>query len=248
MATKTNSIKGKELKNEYMKQRRRIQSWIRRAKKSGYNVQYELPSIPKKITQASVNRLAKVSSEKLYSKSTYQIASVNDKTGEIQVKTISGKEAKKYRQKQGAKKSARTRKFIKQYGYTPKEYYGEDTYYMSDSDIQSSYKSMLDNIIVPDSYTSKQLNTLDKITSGLSVLAMQLDFEYGSGAGEQFIDKLGLVEVWWAYNEEAMTQNLARAMKPLNLSYAEMNEIESMAYSNEEWDLEYYNFNTLDNE
>lgn len=54
-----------ELKNEYMKERRRIQSQLRRLTKAGYDVEYKLPAIPKRITPGSVRRLEKVTAAKV---------------------------------------------------------------------------------------------------------------------------------------------------------------------------------------
>ena len=66
---------------EYNKQRKRIQNFISRAKKQGYifdeNV---LPQIPKKITKASVSRLAKLTPKELYKKAVY----VSRETGEME--------------------------------------------------------------------------------------------------------------------------------------------------------------------
>ena len=63
-----------QTQKEYRKQRRRVQQTLRRLKKIGYifdeNV---LPKIPKKVTKASVQRLAKITPEKLREKSEYII-------------------------------------------------------------------------------------------------------------------------------------------------------------------------------
>ncbi len=45
--------------SEYRKERRRVSRLINTYKKKGYEVEVEIPSIPKKITQASINRLKK---------------------------------------------------------------------------------------------------------------------------------------------------------------------------------------------
>lgn len=52
---------GDVLKNEYRKERKRVLQIVRRAKKKGITLSDNaVPSIPKKITQASINRLAKI--------------------------------------------------------------------------------------------------------------------------------------------------------------------------------------------
>lgn len=50
---------------EYRRQRKRVQSLIRRYEKQGLMVNLELPSIPKRITQGSVNRLVKLTPERV---------------------------------------------------------------------------------------------------------------------------------------------------------------------------------------
>lgn len=70
-----------ETRKEYNKQRKRIQSFLSRARKQGYifdeNV---LPQIPKKVTKASVSRLTKLTAKELYKKAVY----VSRETGEIE--------------------------------------------------------------------------------------------------------------------------------------------------------------------
>lgn len=58
MATKRK--KSLKLQTEYRKQRRRVQNLIASYRRKGYDVQFELPAIPKQITQASIRRLAKI--------------------------------------------------------------------------------------------------------------------------------------------------------------------------------------------
>lgn len=64
---------------EYRKERQRIQRQINRMTKRGYDVPDLLPKIPKNITQASVRRLKKITTEKLYKESRF----IDFETGEI---------------------------------------------------------------------------------------------------------------------------------------------------------------------
>lgn len=64
--------KSSKLQIEYRRQRRRVQNLIASYRRKGYDVQFELPAIPKKITQASVRRLAKIKPETVQEK-TYGI-------------------------------------------------------------------------------------------------------------------------------------------------------------------------------
>ena len=67
-------------KQEYMKERNRIQKAISRQKKAGYIIPENLlPDIPKRITKASINRLKKITPKMIRSKSEL----VDFTTGEI---------------------------------------------------------------------------------------------------------------------------------------------------------------------
>lgn len=57
------------LKSEYQKQRRRIQSLIRRYTNLGIDVEYTIPKIPKRITKKSISRLSKITAKTIQSKS-----------------------------------------------------------------------------------------------------------------------------------------------------------------------------------
>lgn len=63
----------------YRRERQRIQRQINRMAKRGYDVPQLLPKIPKLITQASVRRLKKLTTEKLYKESRF----IDFETGEI---------------------------------------------------------------------------------------------------------------------------------------------------------------------
>ena len=66
-------------KSEYMKQRKRLQNAMYRIKKRGFDVNYNLPKIPKRITEGSIRRLAAVTPESIRKKSRY----VEPETGEL---------------------------------------------------------------------------------------------------------------------------------------------------------------------
>lgn len=94
--------KKSQLLSEYRKQRRRIQQNIRRMKKRGYIVpEKALPKKPKKITEASINRLKKVTPEELYKKS-----KAKTETGKI----ITGTEKRKQERQDKARRAAVTRR------------------------------------------------------------------------------------------------------------------------------------------
>ena len=90
---------------EYSKQVKRIKQFIRRAEKRGYQFSEDvLPQRPKRVTQASVRKLAKLKPEKLYQKSVYGgLASY----GEV----VPGTEGVKLERSLRAKKASETRKY-----------------------------------------------------------------------------------------------------------------------------------------
>ena len=89
----------------YSKQVKRIKQFISRAEKRGYQFSEDvLPQRPKRVTQASVRKLAKLTPEKLYQKAVYGgLASY----GEI----VPATEGVKLERSLRAKKSAETRKY-----------------------------------------------------------------------------------------------------------------------------------------
>lgn len=97
-----------ELRIEYFKQRKRIQATKRRYKKQGFDVNFNLPKIPKNITQASVDRLTKIKPKQIQEKSIY----VDPLTGE-ELSYFRGKKVIKERE------SEQTQAYVKaaQYEY-----------------------------------------------------------------------------------------------------------------------------------
>lgn len=100
--------KKEELRIEYFRQRKRIQGTKRRYKKQGFEVDFELPKIPKNITQASVDRLTKIKPKQIQEKTIY----VDPLTGE-ELSYFHGKKVIKERE------SEQTQAYIKtaQYEY-----------------------------------------------------------------------------------------------------------------------------------
>lgn len=89
----------------YSKQVKRIKQFISRAEKRGYLFSEDaLPQRPKRVTQASVRKLAKLTPDKLYQKAVYG-GLVTE--GEI----VSGLEGVKLERSFRAKKAAETRKY-----------------------------------------------------------------------------------------------------------------------------------------
>lgn len=98
-------VKKTPAERAYSKQVKRIKQFISRAEKRGYQFSEDaLPQRPKRVTQASVRKLAKLTPEKLYKKAVYGgLAS----EGEI----VPATEGLKLERSLRAKKSAETRKY-----------------------------------------------------------------------------------------------------------------------------------------
>lgn len=96
------------IQQQYRKERRRIQNAMNRLEKQGYVLPEDLlPSMPKKVTQASINRLKKITSESIYKKS----KKLDFETGE----TTPGIVARDKARSQRAKEAARRRSFKQEY-------------------------------------------------------------------------------------------------------------------------------------
>lgn len=94
-------------KKQYKQQQNRIKRLIKRLGERGYFFEKEiLPEEPKRITQASVRKLKKITAENLYKVAKY----IDPETGEI----LSGIEGRKLERHRAALKSAQTRKRRKQ--------------------------------------------------------------------------------------------------------------------------------------
>lgn len=103
--------KNPTLKQQYMKERKRIQNFIRRAEKRGFY--WEKPvlgDIPKRITRKSVESLKKKTAKTLYKKAKWVDVTTgefeNPKTG----KRYTGEEGRKLERKRTAEKGAETKK------------------------------------------------------------------------------------------------------------------------------------------
>lgn len=127
----------------YSKQVKRIRQFISRAEKRGYQFSDNvLPQRPKRVTQASVKKLAKITPEKLYQKAVYGgLATM----GEI----VPAIEGLKLERSLRAKKSAQTRKYRLEHpkqqstntpGFEPPENISKDTTFF-DAVVISGFRS-----------------------------------------------------------------------------------------------------------
>ena len=92
-----------QLQLDYKKQVKRLKQAVRRAEKRGYIVpENVIPKQPKRITKKSVERLKKITTKEIYSKS----EKLDIETGEL----IPGEVARKQERSESAKKASKTRK------------------------------------------------------------------------------------------------------------------------------------------
>lgn len=92
-----------QLQLDYKKQVKRLKQAVRRAEKRGYIVpENVIPKQPKRITKKSVERLKKITTKEIYSKS----EKLDIETGEL----IPGEVARKQERSESVKKAAKTRK------------------------------------------------------------------------------------------------------------------------------------------
>lgn len=90
-------------KEQYKKEIKRIKRFIRRAEKRGYSFSFKEPQLPKRIRKESVEKLKKITPEKLYASATYR-GLYSD------FRELGGLEARKRERSASAKKAAETRK------------------------------------------------------------------------------------------------------------------------------------------
>lgn len=149
----------------YSKQVKRIRQFISRAEKRGYQFSDNvLPQRPKRVTQASVKKLAKITPEKLYQKAVYGgLATM----GEI----VPAIEGLKLERSLRAKKSAQTRKYRLAHpkqqptntpGFEPPENISKDTTFF-DAVVISGFRSHVRQF--NERASDLLLSWLDKILS-----------------------------------------------------------------------------------
>lgn len=136
-----------QAERDYSKQIRRVKQFIRRAEKRGYKFDEDvIPQRPKRITQASVRKLAKLTPEKLYQKAEYGgVASY----GEV----VSGVKGARLERSLREKKATETRKYrleeprqepINTQGFVPPENIAED-------------ESFFENVVISQWYATLEL-------------------------------------------------------------------------------------------
>ena len=114
------SLEQQSRENEYYRIRSRVQHRLSEYRVKGYDVSsINVPSIPKRITEGSINRLSKITTEYIRKHSKVVVA-LDIKTGEA-TKTVSGEKFYKEQQKESRRKAVETRKRRKSKPSTDRE-------------------------------------------------------------------------------------------------------------------------------
>lgn len=133
------------LRQEYMKQRKRIKQFISRAQKRGYEFDSNLvPTIPKRVTRKQVEKLQALKPADLYKKARY----ASEKSyGEI----LTGEQGRKLERQLSAQKAAQTRqlkKHISDLDYDYNDYYQDNEQGFQYDDNYSEDTGFYDRVII----------------------------------------------------------------------------------------------------
>lgn len=192
----------------YSKQVKRIRQFISRAEKRGYQFSDNvLPQRPKRVTQASVKKLAKITPEKLYKKAVYGgLATM----GEI----VPAIEGLKLERSLRAKKSAQTRKYRlaqpKQQptntpGFEPPENISKDTTFF-DAVVISGFRSHVRQF--NERASNLLLSWLDRILSTNDVHDVASMLNDGAEAGL-------IITYQIVYSQDKLTQYMSEMLNYL---------------------------------
>lgn len=172
------------LEKKYNQQRRRIQRFIATHEKRGYSFENVLPHKPKKITQASVRRLEKITPQYLYQRGQY--------VGELSYGEIVSAKRGLILEKQEHKRVREERKLLQQREIKGRQYHTNSKGFKVSTNI-SSDKSLFDysviqgfriNLLNYNEHANLILNTwLDKVLAIRGVHDTAIMLERGAEAG-----------------------------------------------------------------
>lgn len=172
------------LEKKYNQQRKRIQRFISIHEKRGYSFENVLPDKPKKITQASVRRLEKITPQYLYQRGQYG--------GELSYGEIVSAKRGLILEKQEHKRVREERKLLQQREIKARQYHTNSKGFKVPTNI-SSDKSLFDysviqgfriNLLNYNEHANLILNTwLDKVLAIRGVHDTAIMLERGAEAG-----------------------------------------------------------------
>lgn len=211
------------IQQQYRKERRRIQNAMNRLEKQGYVLpEGLLPSMPKKITQASINRLKKITSESIYKKS----KKLDFETGEITPGIVARDKARSQR----AKKAARRRAFKQE--YASPQVYTEPTQY-------TTFPSGADIII--NNFRSDVIGRFPEsagpiLNRWLDGLLAQQDKEDVANMLETAVANGVVIDYKVAYNTESLMGAIADFMDYLDTTSGFKQDLMDTLEFEEDWD------------
>lgn len=211
------------IQQQYRKERRRIQNAMNRLEKQGYVIPEDLlPSMPKKVTQASINRLKKITSESIYKKS----KKLDFATGEA----IPGIVARDKARSQRAKEAARRRSFKQE--YASPQFYTEPPQY-------TTFPSGADIII--SNFRSDVIGRFPEsagpiLNRWLDGLLAQQDKEDVANMLETAVANGVVIDYKVAYNTEALMGAIADFMDYLDTTSGFKQDLMDTLEFEEDWE------------
>lgn len=211
------------IQQQYRKERRRIQNAMNRLEKQGYVLPEDLlPSMPKKVTQASINRLKKITSESIYKKS----KKLDFETGEITPGIVARDKARSQR----AKEAARRRSFKQE--YVSPQFYTEPPQY-------TTFPSGADIII--NNFRSDVIGRFPEsagpiLTRWLDGLLAQQDKEDVANMLETAAANGVVIDYKVAYNTEALMGAIADFMDYLETTSGFKQDLMDTLEFEEDWE------------
>lgn len=207
------------LKKQYKKERNRIQSATSRYTRQGFLVETPLPPIPKNITQASINKLKKITTAKIRS----ELIKVDYETGEIIGYTRSKREEREIKRKQ--------KKIREDFDNTTVK---SDSNYDIAGNAQKNSLPNFSDIIISNFSSQMSLfneSAIELINTWLSNLIAQEGKDFVADMLQEAANKGLLPDFKVVYNRELLLNNLAQMMNLMDMTYTGKQDfIESLEY------------------
>lgn len=209
------SLEQQSRENEYYRIRSRIQRRLSAYRVKGYDVSsINVPSIPKRITEGSISRLSKITTEYIRKHSRVVLAA-DIKTGEA-TKTVSGEKFYKERQKEARRKAVETRKRKKFSGdYVNAPHIGElmyekivgfiEQYNMQGSSFGNIIQSWLDD--------AKDIGYIDRLAQLTTYQLNDLEQDIRYASQGRMPKYYGVNALHWALTNKNLTAEEWRALQ-----------------------------------
>lgn len=216
----------------YSAQVKRIKSFIRRAEKRGYRFSDNmLPEKPKRVTQASVRRLQRLTPEKMYQKAVY---GGELSYGEIVPAKIGLKLERKARAEKAKQTRKRKRETVESYNQIPSTYVPEiSTPYVLDD--ESFYdRTVIENFKQKMS-SFKSFEAYEKVMEWLYHAIDQSDEHDVANALNKAAEDGYMIDYKVMYNETLLFDSLTRMTSYLDMSQGVKNDLMDSIENSEEY-------------